>query len=38
MCVPMICSTLSTTPLEEVAKNASDNATIWFQVGYYNKS
>uniref|UniRef100_A0A914MQE4 FMN hydroxy acid dehydrogenase domain-containing protein n=1 Tax=Meloidogyne incognita TaxID=6306 RepID=A0A914MQE4_MELIC len=35
MCVPMICSTLSTTPLEEVAKHASDNATIWFQLYIY---
>ncbi|CAK5075728.1 unnamed protein product [Meloidogyne enterolobii] len=35
MSVPMICSTLSTTPLEEVAKNASDNATIWFQLYIY---
>uniref|UniRef100_A0A915MSZ6 FMN hydroxy acid dehydrogenase domain-containing protein n=1 Tax=Meloidogyne javanica TaxID=6303 RepID=A0A915MSZ6_MELJA len=35
MSVPMICSTLSTTPLEEVAKNAADNATIWFQLYIY---
>uniref|UniRef100_A0A1I8C1Q9 FMN hydroxy acid dehydrogenase domain-containing protein n=1 Tax=Meloidogyne hapla TaxID=6305 RepID=A0A1I8C1Q9_MELHA len=34
MNVPMICSTLSTTPLEEVAKNA-DNNSIWFQLYIY---
>ncbi|KAF7629983.1 FMN hydroxy acid dehydrogenase domain-containing protein [Meloidogyne graminicola] len=35
MFIPMICSTLSTTPLEEVAKNANINTTIWFQLYVY---
>ena len=30
----MICSTLATIPLEEVAQNAGQETTIWFQVNF----